>query len=65
MSLAESRQVKPLHIKVVTVGPDDTIDTLASRMAIADRKRERFLVLNGLGPRDKLKPGEKVKIVVE
>ncbi|HET7849517.1 MAG TPA: M48 family metalloprotease [Pseudolabrys sp.] len=65
MSLAESQQVKPLHIKVVTVGPADTVDTLASRMATADHKRERFLVLNGLGPRDTLKPGEKVKIVVE
>jgi predicted Zn-dependent protease len=30
-----------------------------------DRPGERFRVLNGLGPSDKLKPGEPVKIVVE
>lgn len=65
MSLAESRQVKPLHIQIVTTGPADTVETLASRMAVTDHKRERFLVLNGLGPHDSIKPGQKVKIVVE
>jgi len=65
MSLAESQQIKPLHIKIVTVGANDTIDRLASRMAVGSKRRERFLVLNGLGPHDTVKPGEKVKIVAE
>lgn len=65
MSLAESQQIKPLRIKVVTVGPDDTVERLASHMAVGDKRRERFLVLNGLGPHDTLKPGDKVKIVTE
>ena len=65
MSLAESQQVHPLRIKIVTVGPNDTVDTLAGRMATPGHRRERFLVLNGLGPHDQPKPGEKVKIVVE
>ncbi|HEY2528635.1 MAG TPA: M48 family metalloprotease [Xanthobacteraceae bacterium] len=65
MSLAEIEQAKPLHLKVVTVEPGDTVDKLASRMAIADRPVERFRVLNGLEPTDKLKPGSEVKIVVE
>ncbi|MGH6789035.1 MAG: M48 family metalloprotease [Pseudolabrys sp.] len=65
MSLAESQQVHPLRIKIVTVGPNDTADSLAGRMATPGHRRERFLVLNGLGPHDQLKPGEKVKIVVE
>ena len=33
-------------------------------MAMSDHALERFRVLNGLGPHDRLKPGEKVKIVV-
>ena len=65
MSLKESSEVKPLHLKIVTVGPSDTVATLASHMATADRRLERFRVLNGLGPDGRVKPGEKVKIVVE
>ena len=34
-------------------------------MAVADRHVERFRVLNGLGPNDKVKPGDRVKMVVE
>jgi len=65
MSLAEIEQAKPLHLTVVTVAPGDTIDKLANRMAVPDRAVERFRVLNGLEPGDKLKPGSEVKIVVE
>ena len=65
MSLAEIEQAKPLHLKVVTVAPGDTVDKLAGRMAVADRAAERFRVLNGLEPGERLKPGSEVKIVVE
>jgi predicted Zn-dependent protease len=65
MSLKESSELRPLHLKVVTVGADDTVERLARRMATADHKLERFRVLNGLGPHDGVKPGEKVKIVVD
>ena len=65
MTLKESQQVKPLHLKVVTVGANDTVEKLAHRMATSDHSLERFRTLNGLGPHDRLKPGEKVKIVVE
>ena len=34
-------------------------------MAVGDRAAERFRVLNGLDPSDRLKPGGEVKIVVE
>jgi predicted Zn-dependent protease len=34
-------------------------------MATADRRLERFLVINGLEAGEALKPGDKVKIVVE
>src|ERR1700728_729306 len=65
MSLAEIEQAKPLHLVVATVGPGDTVEKLASRMAVTDRAVERFRVLNGLEPGEKLRPGSEVKIVVE
>ena len=65
MSLKESEQVHPLHLKIVTVGANDTVEKLAHRMAITDHPVDRFRVLNGLGPNDRLKPGEKVKMVVD
>jgi predicted Zn-dependent protease len=65
MSLAEIEQAKPLRLEVVKVAAGDTVEKLAGRMAVGDRAVERFRVLNGLEPGDKLKPGGEVKIVVE
>jgi predicted Zn-dependent protease len=65
MTLAEIEQAKPLRLMVVTAGPGDTVEKLATRMAVPDRAAERFRVLNGLEPGAKLKPGSEVKIVVE
>jgi len=65
MSRTEMNAARPLRLRIVTVGPNDTVERLASRMAVADRALERFRVLNGLDPTDKLKPGDKVKMVVE
>jgi predicted Zn-dependent protease len=65
MTLAESEAAKPLRIKIVTVQPGETVEKVAARMDVVDRPLERFRVLNGLEPGDKLKPGDQVKIVVE
>jgi predicted Zn-dependent protease len=65
MTLAESQTAKPLHIRIMTVAPGDTIERLAGRMAVTDRALERFRVLNGLAPGDRIKPGDQVKMVVE
>ncbi len=65
MSLAESKAATPLRLRVITVGPGDTVERLASRMAATDRPVERFRVLNELGPNDRLRPGDQVKIVTE
>lgn len=65
MTLQEAQNTKPLRIKVVTVGLRDTIETLSRRMATGDKKRETFLVLNGLNAGSSLAPGSQVKIVVE
>jgi predicted Zn-dependent protease len=65
MSLAEIDDAKPLRLQVVTVGPADTVEKLANRMAVADRQIDRFRVLNGLEPGERLRSGSEVKIVVE
>ena len=63
MSLKESNEVKPLRIKAVTVGKADTVASLAHRMQVNDHALDRFRLLNGLGPHDRVKPGEVVKLV--
>jgi predicted Zn-dependent protease len=65
MSVSEMQSAHPLRLKVVPVKPGDTVDKFARRMAVADRPTERFRVLNGLGPGDRVKPGDLVKVVVE
>jgi predicted Zn-dependent protease len=65
MSIAESKAARPLRLRVATVGNGDTVEQLASRMAVVDRKLERFRILNGLEASDRLSPGDLVKIVVE
>jgi predicted Zn-dependent protease len=64
MSLQESEQVHPLRLKIVTVGAGETQEKLARRMA-SDHQLERFRVINGFSAADRLKPGDRVKIVVE
>jgi predicted Zn-dependent protease len=64
MSLKESEQVHPQRLKILTVGARDTVEKLARRMA-TDRQLERFRVINGLSATDRLKPGEKAKVVVD
>jgi predicted Zn-dependent protease len=62
MSLKESEQVHPLRLKIVTVGANDSVEKLARRM-VTDHQLERFRVINGISASERLKPGEKVKIV--
>jgi predicted Zn-dependent protease len=64
ISPAEAAAIRPRIIHVVTVGPGETVQSLASRMAYRDFKLERFLALNGLSPGSTLAPGQKVKLVV-
>jgi predicted Zn-dependent protease len=65
LSLKESEQIHPLRLRIVTVGADDTVEKLARRMAVPDHPLERFRVLNGLAANDRVRPGDRVKIVEE
>jgi predicted Zn-dependent protease len=61
---AEAAAIHPRVIHVVTVGPGDTLQSLANRMAYRDFKLDRFLALNNLSANSKLVPGQKMKLVV-
>lgn len=64
ITAAEAGRVVPRRIDVVTVGPRDTVQSLASRMAYTNAQVERFRVLNGLRSTDRVTAGQKVKLVV-
>ena len=60
----EAASVKPRRIRVVAVKAGDTLASLADRMAYSSYRMERFLALNGLTANSRLRPGDKVKLVV-
>lgn len=65
LTLTEIQAARPLRIKVVTVQPGDSVETLAAKMSGVDRPVERFRVMNGLDARAGVKARDKVKIVVD
>jgi hypothetical protein len=38
---------------------------MARRMAVEKLREEHFRVINGLGPKDRLTPGRRVKIIIQ
>jgi predicted Zn-dependent protease len=65
LTLEEIQAARPLRIKVITVQPGDTVESLSHRMMGVDRPADRFRVLNGLEPHAQVRPRERVKIVVD
>jgi predicted Zn-dependent protease len=65
LTLDEVQAARPLRIKVITVQPGDTVDSLSHRMAGVDHPMERFRILNGLEAHAQVKVRDKVKIVVD
>ena len=64
MTAPEIASAQPLRLKVVEVKRGDTVEKFAKRMGVADRPAERFRVPNGLGAKDRRRPGQLVKLVV-
>jgi len=65
MSEADAAAIRPRVIDVVSVGRNDTVASLAARMAYTDSREDRFRVLNGIAPGTTTLPaGRKVKLVV-
>jgi predicted Zn-dependent protease len=65
LTLEEIQAARPLRIKVITVQPGDTVESLSHRMAGVDHPAERFRVLNGLDAHAQVKVRDLVKIVVD
>jgi predicted Zn-dependent protease len=65
LSLEEIQDARPLRIKVITVQPGDTVESLSHRMAAVDHPMERFRILNGLDVHAQVKVRDLVKIVVD
>jgi predicted Zn-dependent protease len=65
LSLAEIQAARPLRLKIITVQPGDTVESLSHRMAGVDRQLERFRILNGLDAKSAVNARDRVKIVVE
>lgn len=64
LSPEDASRIRARRVRVVTVGPNDTVQSLAARMAFTDGRTERFAVLNGLDTSRPLRPGQKVKLIV-
>jgi predicted Zn-dependent protease len=65
LTLEEIQAARPLRLKVVTVQPGDTVESLSHRMAGIDHPAERFRILNGLDNHAQVKVRDVVKIVVD
>ena len=65
LGVQQAANLRPLRLRVVKVRPGDTVESLAARMPFNDFRTERFQVLNGLRPGERLRPGQLVKIVTE
>ena len=64
LSTQEAAAIRPRVIQIVTVGANDTVQSLASRMAYPTYQSERFRALNGLASNAALQRGQRVKLVV-
>ena len=64
ISESEAGSVVPRRVDIVTAGSNDTVSTLARRMAYTDGQEARFRVLNGLFGDARVVPGQNYKVVV-
>jgi predicted Zn-dependent protease len=64
LSADEAARFDERRLRLATVGPRDTADSLSKRMAYESNQLERFLVLNQLNSAADLKSGQTVKLVV-
>ncbi len=65
LSDAEAAALKPYRVRVVTVKPGDTAQSLSAKMPFDTANLDRFLVLNGLESGARLTPGQRVKLIRE
>jgi predicted Zn-dependent protease len=64
LSAAQAARIKPDRIRVITVQPGDTLESLSRRMATDERRQDLLLALNNLEKPVTLAPGTQLKLVV-
>jgi predicted Zn-dependent protease len=65
LSAADQARLRPLRVRVVTVGPGETAASIAASMVGVDRRLELFRVLNALPAGGSVAVGDKVKIITD
>ncbi len=65
LSEQEIGNLKPLSIKIVTVGNDRQEGALITSMRGSSNPAELFRLINGLQPGETVSPGQKVKIITD
>ena len=64
LSAAEAARIKPDRIRVITVQPGDTLESLSRNMVTDERRQDLLLALNNLQKPVTLTPGMRLKLVV-
>ncbi|UCH75150.1 MAG: M48 family metalloprotease [Rhodospirillales bacterium] len=59
----EAASLRPRRVRIITAAQGDTLESIVPLNKFADHARERFSILNGLGPAAALEPGQPVKLV--
>ena len=62
---AEAAGLRPYRLRIFQAGRRDSAESMARFMVLKDHPVERFRLLNGLPAGSELRPGDKVKVVVE
>jgi predicted Zn-dependent protease len=65
MTPEEITALKPLRVRVVTVGAGDTLASLSNRMMGTDRKLDLFKLINAMPAGATVSVGDRVKIISE
>jgi len=65
LTLEEIQSARPLRIRIVTVQPGDTVESLSRRSSSIDHPVERFRILNELDAHARVRVSERVKIIVD
>lgn len=65
LTSAEAASLKPLRIRVVEVGRNDSLATLAARMQGTQQKAALFRLINALPDGVEPQPGDRVKLITE
>jgi predicted Zn-dependent protease len=65
LSEAEATAIKPYRVRIFEAGPRDSVASMARFMVTGEHAEARFRVLNALPDGAELKPGDKVKVIVE